>query len=434
MKSTSRASKQVCLAIAIAFAMLACAIPAFTQSERVLYSFKGGKSDGSSPYSSVIADDSGALYGTAAYFGPHDDGEVFKLTGPSTSGGIWTETILWAFTGKGDGATPTSNLIMDATGALYGTNASGGTLGCGTFFQLVPPTTTGGNWTENTLANFPCSGDAGSDPEGIIRDPVTGVFYGSVLYGGAFGGGWVYRLTPPTSGGSWTYTVLHNFNPYAAAPEYAQGCEPWSVVLGPNGDLYGTTLYCGTGGGVVYKLSPPTGGGENWAETVLYTFGSSATSLSGNQAYGLTFDQGVLYGVTPLGGSTGNGTIYSLSPPSESGGAWIETILHNFEASDDGNTPLAGVIVGPGGVLYGTTTGGGSSESRCGAYLGCGTVFQLTEVGGQWTETILYEFSSTGDDATNPDVGPLLLRSGYLFGMSFEGGTKGDGTVYAVHP
>jgi uncharacterized repeat protein (TIGR03803 family) len=148
----------------------------------------------------------------------------------------------------------------------------------------------------------------------------------------------------------------------------------------------------------------------------------------------LTFDQGVLYGVTPLGGSTGNGTIYSLSPPSESGGAWIETILHNFGASDDGNTPLAGVIVGPGGVLYGTTTGGGSSESRCGAYLGCGTVFQLTEVGGQWTETILYEFSSTGDDATNPDVGPLLLRSGYLFGMSFEGGTKGDGTVYAVHP
>jgi uncharacterized repeat protein (TIGR03803 family) len=117
------------------------------------------------------------------------------------------------------------------------------------------------------------------------------------------------------------------------------------------------------------------------------------------------------------------------------GGAWTETILHNFAATNDGNVPTAGVILGPGGVLYGSTPGGGSSESRCGFYNGCGTVFQLTpSSGGVWTETTLHNFASTGGDAINPNPGRLLLRSGALYGTSYNGGANNLGAVYAVHP
>ncbi len=127
--------------------------------------------------------------------------------------------------------------------------------------------------------------------------------------------------------------------------------------------------------GTVFKLTPPASGTGPWTETVLYELKSSVGSIA------LIFDtQGSLYGTTANGGSSNNGTAFKLTPPSASGirpltaaasgtGQWTETVLHNFAGSDGAN-PQAGLIFGPGGVLYGTTSAGGKS--------GNGTVFQVS--------------------------------------------------------
>src|SRR5438445_5113046 len=211
---------------------------------------------GRRPTAGVIADQTGALYGTTANQGANGQGMVFKLTPPSVSGGSWTESIVWTFTGVADGGGPTAGLLMDAGGVIYGSTGAGGSFGCGTFFQLLPPATSGGAWTENTLTNFPCGPNGlASSPGDFVRDQTTGTIYGTVQQAGQLNGGWIYRLTPPAAGGTWTYSVINNFSNNPAEPAYARGCTPWSLVLGPNGSLYGTTIYCGQGGGVVYQLS-----------------------------------------------------------------------------------------------------------------------------------------------------------------------------------
>jgi uncharacterized repeat protein (TIGR03803 family) len=101
-----------------------------------LYSFSGG-ADGEYPVAGLIADASGALYGTTES-GGSCCGTVFKLTPPTTTGGPWAETVLYSFTGGADGAQPVASLIADASGALYGTTEGGGS-GYGTVFKLTLP-------------------------------------------------------------------------------------------------------------------------------------------------------------------------------------------------------------------------------------------------------------------------------------------------------
>jgi len=422
------------LAASAALMFSANATLAAAQTEGILHSFSGGTVDGSVPYSGLIADSAGNLYGTTDSAGPNGYGTVFQLVPPS-GGGTWTENILFSFSNGADGATPVTNLVMDSAGNIYGATGNAGANNCGTFFQLVPPTGSGA-WTENVLYDFPCAfGGAISGPVSIARDPSTGIIYGSVQNGGPFNGGWIYKMVPPTSGGAWTNTVLHNFTTNPSAPGYANGCVPWTLILGPNGRLFGTASYCGVGGGTVYRLTPPTGGDTSWGFSLLYTFGSSVTSSNGYNPFGLVFGKGgVLYGTTAVGGSSRYGTVYSLTP-NGTGTPWTETIVHNFTGSPDGNYPLSGVILGPAGSFYGATAGGGLSNTTCGAYPGCGTIFQLTPgSGGIWTETILHNFAPTGGDAINPNPGALLQRGGVLYGVSYTGGASNNGAVYAIHP
>lgn len=437
MKHQNIAAKQFFRAACVALMLCASAAIATAQTEGILHSFLGGTADGSEPYAGLIADAAGNLYGTAAYEGPSGQGIVFQLTPPSGSGGTWTENILWPFSGASDGATPTANLIMDPSGAIYGTTVFGGTYNCGTFFQLTPPSAGGTAWSESSLYQFPCFGaGATQDPTAIVQDPTTGVFYGTLQAGGPHDGGSVYKLA--LSGGVWTYTTLHNFNDISSDPGYANGCNPWSLLFGPDGDLYGTALYCGLGGGTVYRLSHPTGSATGWGFNVIYSFGANSTSLNGAYPYGLLIGlNGVLYGSTAEGGSSAYGTIYSLTRPlAGTGGPWTEAVIHNFAGGPgDGIYPISGVILGPSGSLYGATGGGGLSDTTCGFYPGCGTVFQLTPgSGGLWTETILYNFAPTGGDAINPNPGVLLERGGNLYGTTYNGGASNDGAVYAVHP
>jgi uncharacterized repeat protein (TIGR03803 family) len=113
-----------------------------TWTESVLYSFTGG-SDGANPYAGLITDASGALYGTTYDGGTGNSGTVFKLAPPTIAGGTWTESVLYSFTGGIDGANPSGNLIADASGALYGTTVNAGG-GYGTVFKLTLPATFAG--------------------------------------------------------------------------------------------------------------------------------------------------------------------------------------------------------------------------------------------------------------------------------------------------
>lgn len=222
----------------------------------------------------------------------------------------------------------------------------------------------------------------------------------------------------------------------------ADGGDPvGGVTLGANGDLYGTTTGGGTNNGTVYQLASPAKAGSPWGYTLLYSFGTIGGS-DGLQPQGpLVIDaNGVLYGMTPYGGSAGCGVVFSLTPPAIAGGSWPYSVIYNFLGGSDGCNPwYSGLVIGKNGVFYGTTAYGGSTEN---AGAGWGTVFQLTvpaAPGGAWTESVLYSFTG-GIDGGAPEAS-LLSTSGVLYGTAYTGGIHacpggngGCGVVFELKP
>lgn len=176
-------------------------------TESVLYSFQG-YTDGQYPVASLIFDGQGALYGTTEMGGiggvECGCGTVFKLTPPAGQGAVWTESVLWVFSGGTDGGFPYANLIFDSTGALYSTTAYGGgtqnlcggaiEYGCGTAFKLAPPSAQGGAWTETVLHAFQRGNDGMYPIAPLVL--VGSTFYGTSYLGGSHGVGTVFEITP----------------------------------------------------------------------------------------------------------------------------------------------------------------------------------------------------------------------------------------------
>lgn len=169
-------------------------------TESVLHSFKNNSRDGNAPFASLILDSVGNLYGTTSSGGAHGDGTVFELT-PSAGGG-WTEKVLHNFNLNGrDGASPFSGLIFDAAGNLYGTTLQGGDHtycggGCGTVFELTPKA--GGGWTEKLLHKFNFfTGKSGEYPNAGLVFDAAGNLYGTTLNGGVpENAGTVFEIIP----------------------------------------------------------------------------------------------------------------------------------------------------------------------------------------------------------------------------------------------
>jgi uncharacterized repeat protein (TIGR03803 family) len=213
----------------------------------VLHEF--GSSDGAAPTGSLIFDTAGNLYGTTAYgSGPScikGCGVVFKLTG--NSGGTWTETVLYSFTGATDGAYPNGGLAFGASGNLYGTAFSGGANNGGAVFELAP--NSDGTWTQRVIHSFAGRSKAadGSLPGAGVAFDASGNLYGTTTYGGA-GLGVVFKLTPTSSG--WSESVVHAFWGYGGHPSAP-------ILIDPAGHLYGTASQ-GTGRnyGLVFEITP----------------------------------------------------------------------------------------------------------------------------------------------------------------------------------
>ena len=297
--------------------------------------------------------------------------------------------------------------------------------------------------TLTTLYSFP--GEEGAYPEaGLVLN--NGALYGTTYAGGS-GSGTVFELSPPTPPATaWTPIQLYAFT------GGADGAYPRAgVIFSTRGVIFGTTEQGGAHGyGTVFSLTPAAGG--KWTQAVIYSF----TGQGGDGAYpeaGLVLSpkSGLLYGTTYGGGTAGYGTVFSLTPAV--GGTWTEKVLYSFAGSPDGANPLAGLTLSTKGVLYGTTYGGGG--------LGWGTVFELTQPAGVWTESVLYSFNGAPSGAgggtactssTQPPcdggfpAGNLLVNAttGVLSGTTTLGGDptgcpqggyeQGCGTVFQLTP
>jgi len=350
-----------------------------TWSQKVIYSFRGGN-DGWNPSPGMLFDVEGRLYGATNEGGdrcsyPGGCGTIFRLT--LQSDGTWSKSTLYRFLGGTDGQNP-SGVVSDGKGNLFGATFFGGTnacssgIGCGTVFELS--LSTGGTWSESIIYRFA----GGSDPYGanasLILDS-NGNLYGTSESGGgspncSVGCGAVFEVSP--NGGTWSETVLYAFT------GGADGANPFApVVLGKDGNLYSTaagggdlscTPYNQPGGcGVVFELQP---NGGQWSESVLYTFqGGSDGAIPISS---VVFDpQGDMLGATNIGGNGGCyeafgcGTVFALR---NTGNQWYEEVLYAFTDGSDGAYP-AGNLLLRNGSLFGATSNGGAAE--------LGTIYQI---------------------------------------------------------
>jgi len=383
---------------------------------------------GSSPDGSLIFDSSGNLYGTTLLGGNYSNhcyfgscGTVFQLT-PNPNG-RWPWTLSYDFHGA-DGDAPTTGVIFDAAGNLYGMTNRGGDYSLGAVFELTPEP--GGGWTESVLHSF--SGPEGTYPGGNLIFDASGNLYGTTGWG--CGMGCVFEMMPNPDG-SWTESVIYGF---ACCGGESGGYPVASLVFDSAGNLYGTTAFGGLPGcspygngcygmGVAFELSP--NGDGTWTEKVLHHFTGGKDGATPTSA--LVFDSaGNLYGTTYWGGAyNGNGNVFRLKPNGD--GTWTEQVLHQFTGGKDGGAPVAGVIFDGAGNLYGTATQGG-------AY-GYGVVFRLRprESGGVDYD-VLHAFRDTRGDPGALPLNVVLDAAGNLYGITMGDGTTTFGTVFEITP
>lgn len=368
-------------------------------AEKTLHTFK--HTDGLNPYAGLTEDYQGNLYGTTWFGGSLGQGVVFELVRSQN----WTEQILYNFSGGLDGGVPSSPLLRDSAGNLYGTTQSGGQYGAGTVFALL---LTRSGWTERVLWTFNGTSD-GNAPSGNLAY-VRGSVYGTTqLAGGNCDCGTVYKLSDVNSRP--VLTVLHHFT-----GENDGGSPLGGLVADSAGNLYGTTYNEGPNGtGTVFELSPS---GDNWVGRLLFVFAHNGSNGAYSTAPLVLDRTGNLYGTTSSGGAFSAGVVFELNPTTGN-----ESTLYNFTGGQDEGAPGGGVALDSAGNLYGTTSG---------AEFGLGTVFELTPTTAGWKETTLYTFTGQADGDT-PESGVILdEKARALFGSAsgLQGGTPGS--VYAI--
>jgi uncharacterized repeat protein (TIGR03803 family) len=288
-------------------------------------------------------------------------------------------------------------------------------------FLTVSTLATAGNKTYQTLHAFQRFGGDGWYPFGLLAADEDGNLYGTTTDNGQ-DGGTIFKLTAPkTQGGKWEKTLLY-------APPGGKYQYPVSVVIGPDGVLYGT----GAGlesCGFIWSLAPSSGG-VLWTYNVLYTLNGTTDGceLEGS----LVSDaEGNYYGATGGGGNTnlcfggGCGVVFELKRPMEEGGNWSYEVLYAFNGTPDSQWPLAGVTFDQDGNLWGTTYRGGTN--------GWGSVYELSpQQGGGWTNTVIYSFDQSNENIISPE-GPVSFdRSGNVYGTTLFGGSSGYGVVFQL--
>jgi uncharacterized repeat protein (TIGR03803 family) len=304
----------------------------------------------------------------------------------------------------GDGYGYEPSALVEATdGNFYGTTSIGGStnecyLGDGTVFEITPT----GAFTIIYSFNSHCENfcNDGANPEAPLIQATDGNLYGTTQVGGDYGVGTVFKITP-----SGTEAVVYNFCPGGPQNSCADGDNPETpLVQGTDSNFYGTNLGGTNDDGTIFKVTP------SGALTTLYNLDVGDSPEFAGLTQGA---DGNLYGTTFYGGTNNNdncgygcGTVFKITP------SGTLTTLYSFcsqAGCADGDGPLGGVVQAGDGNFYGTTWGGGASNS--------GTVFRITPTG---TLTTLYSFCSQPGctDGEGPSAGLVQASDGNLYGTT----------------
>ncbi len=401
-------------------------------------------SDGARPNAGLVQGPDGTLYGTTQYGGAAGNGAVFRIQ-PDGSG--YSTLFSCQFSG-GDGYLAQAPMTTGSDGMLYGTCSYGGAYGIGTVFRIG---TNGSHYT--VIHNF-VAGTDGAAPYGRIIEASDGRLYGTTVYTGGIPGGSGTVFGVNKDGGA--YTILHQFGSVAS-----DGASPWSgLIEGSDGRLYGVTPGSGQHGqGTVFRIDKS---GANY--TNIFHFTNVAGVAQSPRAELVEGPDGALYGTTLFGGASGRGTIFKLQKDgtghellhhftgagpkaplylaadgvfygttlNESEGGEFAykitpagtgfTILHTFGGLD-GTNIYAGVIEGPDGALYGTAQFGGAG--------GGGTAYRLARDGSEFS--VIRSFTS--DDLNGTILTAGLVRGGSaLYGVTARAGEHGCGTIFRIAP
>jgi uncharacterized repeat protein (TIGR03803 family) len=402
------------VALALAVALLPAVAPPSAHARNFEILYAfKGGSDGSWPNGGVAQDASGNLYGATTSGGGS----------ANCSGGCGTvykldrqrkESVLYRFTGEADGQYPFP-VILDASGNVYGATLWGGNPDCQGYGSCGVVYKLDPSGTQTVLHTFEGTSD-GANPEAALVMDSAGNLYGTTLAGGSGGGCSDYN--PPGCG---TVFEVSSSGPETVLHAFTgeDGANPSAaLLLDLAGNLYGSTLTGGTYDyGTIFKLS------KSGKLTVLHEFTGSSPD-NGYPYDGLTSDSaGNLYGTTEWhpSGADVFGTVFELSPKSRT-----LTTLYSFDLCD-GGYPVAGLLRDPNGILYGTTLSGGKNHN--GLCVGGGTVFELDKKGGEFTLDVF------GGKKKGSAPQSILLqdKAGNLYGTALDG-PKQNGIVFKITP
>jgi uncharacterized repeat protein (TIGR03803 family) len=301
---------------------------------------------------------------------------------------------LASFNGS-NGSRPFATLTLGNNGLFYGTTGFGGSSGQGTIFSFNPS----GN-VLSSLASF--NNANGGSPQASLTLGNNGLFYGTTGFGGSSGQGTIFSFNPSGN----VLSSLASFNGSNGSFPFA------SLTLGNNGLFYGTASGGGSSGnnGTIFSFNPTS----NVLSSLASFNGSNGRLPFASLTLG---NNGLFYGTTQSGGSSGVGTIFSFNPTSN-----VLSSLASFNGSN-GSFPFASLTLGNNGLFYGTTEGGGSSDN--------GTIFSFNP-----TSNVLSSLASfNGSNGRNPNASLTLGTDGLFYGTASGGGSSGNnGTIFSFNP
>jgi uncharacterized repeat protein (TIGR03803 family) len=363
-----------------------------------LLSFNG--TNGANPSGNLVQGPNGNFFGAAPNGGANSSGTIFEI---SPDGSFFTN--FYNFSGGSNGANPLGALILGSNGVFYGTTYGGGASNWGTIFQI----STNGVFVQLGVL----SGTNGANPIVALAQDADGSLYGAAKYGGPYtnvpssgsGYGAIFQIT--TNGALTTPVLFADTN----------GANPAALVLGNDGNFYGTTAWGGNvsvfklGFGTIFRLSP------DGTFTNLYVFTGGASDGGFPYANLVQGNDGNFYGAAFNGGKYNGGDVFRITPQGQF------TNLYSFTGGSDGAWPYSALVQGSDGNFYGTTYSYGNYHD--------GTIFGMTTNGGL---TLLISFTGTNGSVlgANPQGSLVQGTDGNFYGTTYGGGIYNQGTVFRL--
>lgn len=352
---------------------------------------------GRSPYGSFMEGTNGLLYGLTYGGGAFSHGTICSFNRTTNAHAIvhnFRNITNFLF-----GRSPSGSLIQEAvSGRLFGLTSSGGTIGVGTLFSIAPD---GTGFTVNHNFAIP----DGSTPFGTLCQLSNGDIWGLANYGGVGGGGTVYSVSSVGTG----FNKRHDFS--LLLGQFPKG----GLIEAKNQKLYGMTYEGGANGqGTIFSFNPPDA-----SFSFLHSFQNSTTNRSGSNPTGslVEMPDGKLFGMTFIGGTNSQGTIFSI----ETDGSGF-TKRYDF-ATPAGSLPFGSLTLANDGLLYGLSSEGGGLQRDS------GVIFSFNPATNAYNT--LYAFNTT--DGASPRGSLVQASNGLLYGMTRDGGSNGQGVLFSFN-